>query len=131
MKHLVTNIYWDCYEAQRRMFEDFKPGQRVLVKILIVTPNQFSASIKHLNPEKDPWWDPGIYSRGTLHHGIVRLIFDFGAAMVRLENGAEAFVEKLDPETRVNDPVNVVITAVNIESKRIDGQQMESASVGS
>jgi ribosomal protein S1 len=120
---LVTNIYWDCVGAQERMFEAFKPGQRLLVKVLVVTPEQFSASIKDVHPENDPWRNPGIYAPGTVHHGVVRLIFDFGGALVKLENGVDVIVEKLKPQTNLRSPVEVVIKAVDIETKRVWGDQ--------
>lgn len=120
---LVPNIYWDCVGAQERMFEAFKPGQEVRVKVLVVAPEQFSASIKEVHPEDDPWRDPGIYEQGTKHRGIVRLIFDFGGALVKLEDGPDVIVEKLKPQTSLHDPVDVVINAVDVETQRIWGDQ--------
>lgn len=121
---LVTNLYWDRVEAHRRMVEEFKAGQRLAVKVLAVTPEQFSASIKHVQPEQDPWRDPGIYATGTTHRGVVRLVFDNGAALVHLENGVDVIVEKLKPQTSLRDRVDVVINAMDVDTQRIWGDQV-------
>lgn len=121
---LVTNIYWDNDGAQARMLESFQLGKKVRVKILVITPEQFSCSVKHVHPEQDPWRDPSIYAAGTVHSGVVRLIFDFGAASVRLPNGAPVVVEKLKPETGLNDQVSVVITSVDIERQKIEARKV-------
>jgi ribosomal protein S1 len=121
---LVTNIYWDNDGAQKRMYESFQPGQKVRVKVLGATPEQFSCSIKHLHPEQDPWWDPAIYAVGAVHDGVVRLIFDNGAAVVGLPNGAKVVVERLKPGAKLNDPVRVMLTHIDVEKQRIEGRQV-------
>jgi ribosomal protein S1 len=121
---LVTDIYWDGVEAQRKMFEEFKSGQKLRVKVLAVTPAQFSASIKDTHSESNPWRDPGIYAPGSLHRGVVRLIFDFRGALVKLENGVDVIVEKLDPQTVLRDRVDVIIETVDIDTHRIWGKQV-------
>lgn len=121
---LVTDIYWDCVGAHQRMVEAFKPGQKLRVKVLVVTPQQFSASIKDVHPENDPWRDPSVYATGTVHRGVVRLIFDFGGALVKLEGGVDVIVEKLKPETGLYDPASVVIKTVDASTQRIWGEQV-------
>jgi ribosomal protein S1 len=121
---LVTNLYWDCEGAQKRMLEEFKSGQQIRVKILVITPKQFSGSIKHVHPEEDPWKDPSIYSVGTLHSGVVKLIFDFGGALVRLPNGVDMFVGAPKPGVTLKDRVNVVVTSLDAERQKIEADQV-------
>lgn len=121
---LVTNIYWDNDGAQKRMYESFQAGQTVRVKVLVVTPEQFSCSIKHLHPERDPWWDPAIYAAGAVHEGVVTLIFDNGAAIVKLPNAAKVVVESLQPGAKLNDSVRLTLTRIDVEKQRIEGRQV-------
>lgn len=121
---LVTNIYWDNDGAQKRMLESFKAGQQLRVKVLGVAPEQFWCSIKHLHPEEDPWWDPSIYVVGAVHEGVVTQMFDDVVALVRLPNGAKVAVEGPRPETKLNDPVSVMITRVDVERQKLQGRQI-------
>jgi ribosomal protein S1 len=121
---LETNVYWDHEDVHRRMLEEFKPGQKIRAKVLVVAPRQFSASIKHLHPERDPWLDPSIYSVGTIHAGIVKLIFDFGGALVRLPNGVDVFVGAPKPGVTLKDRVNVVVTSLDVERQKIEANQV-------
>lgn len=118
------NVYWDGFGAQQRMLASFRPGQQIRVKVLLVMPEQFSCSIKHVYPELDPWWDPGIYAVGAAWEGEVRLIFDFGAAIVILPNGAQVFVPGLKPSTQLNDHVNLMLTGVDAENHKLQGRQV-------
>jgi ribosomal protein S1 len=121
---LETNVYWDHRDIHKRIAEAYKPGDRISVKVLVVAPRQFSASIKHLNPEEDPWYDPSIYALGSTHHGVVTLIFDFGGALATLDNGAEVFVEKPSQGIASNDSIDVIIRSVDIEKQKIRAEQV-------
>jgi len=121
---VCPNIYWDLDGAQQRMLAEFQAGQQLRVKILVVTAEQFSCSIKHVHPELDPWWDPTIYVVGAVWEGEVRLIFDFGAALIRLQNSAQVFVASLQAGTKLHDQVSVRITSVDVERQKLAGQQI-------
>jgi ribosomal protein S1 len=118
----VTNIYWDNDGAQTRMFESFKAGQQLRVKVLGVAPEQFWCSIKHLRPEEGPWCDPSIYVVGAVHEGVVTHMFDDAAALVRLPNGAKIAVEGPRPEIKLNDQVSVMITRADVEKQKLEGR---------
>lgn len=125
---LETNIYWEPDGVHRRMREDFRPGQVIRAKILVIAPDkfpeEFSASIKDLHPEHDPWIDPKVYAEGSLHSGTVRFFFDFGGAIVALRSGADVFVRTLRPGTNLNDEVNIVVRAVDPGRRSIEGEQI-------
>jgi ribosomal protein S1 len=120
---LMVNIFWDYEDVPKRMYASFEPGQQVRVKVLIDAPRQFSCSIKHLHPEQDPWWDPSIYVVGSVHQAFVKTIFDHGAGLLRLANGALVVVEQIRPGTQLKDEVSVVITAVRVDRQLIDARQ--------
>ena len=58
-----------------------------------------------------------------MHRGVVRLIFDLGGALVKLENGVDVVVEKLKPQTSLRDSVHVVIEAIDVDRQMIWGKQ--------
>ena len=59
-----------------------------------------------------------------MHRGVVRLIFDFGAALVKLESGVDVIVEKPSQTTALRGRVDVVIDSVDIERQQLWGKEV-------
>jgi len=96
-------------------------GQRVRVKVLVVREDgQFSASIRAVHPERDPWHDPTLFAVGTVFVGPVVGVLGYGC-----------FVE-LRPEVwgllrrgrwsslAVGDRVQVRVESVDVDSRKIE-----------
>ena len=115
------DISWDSTGMHDKMYQLFKPNDSVTVKVTSVTPDIFSASIKDVNLEDDPWSKPDAYNIGSIHHGVVDKIVDFGI-FIKLEGrGATAYLpkEKCRDDLRKGEWVIVSVTSVDKEMKKI------------
>ncbi len=54
-------------------------GQTVPVKVLLVQPGgEFTASVKHVRPERDPWFDPSAFAPGAEFDAPVVRVMSYG-----------------------------------------------------
>jgi small subunit ribosomal protein S1 len=54
-------------------------GERLKVKVIMAPPGrEFSASIRQVHPERDPWIDPSRFRVGSIHEGKVTQVLDYG-----------------------------------------------------
>lgn len=125
---LIPDVAWvpivhDCREFAR-------PGDELDVKILLFNEKAgiFRGSIKDVHPEDDPWRDPSAFGVGTAWTGRVSHLIPasppeaghFGS-IVELTPGVSGLLLSGDAKRdfSVGDIVDVVITEVDVNSKRI------------
>ncbi len=119
----VPDIQWD-YPI---LFENYpKAGDRVRVEILKViqeaqAPVSFRASIKHANPDENPWKDPSIFQVGCKHKGEVIKSTEYGY-VVKIKSGAYAVLlnEYVTSEVKIGSIIDVIINRFELESKRLE-----------
>lgn len=104
----IIDIEWDAHGILNRIGRNYKPGMNIDVMVMAVDGDRFLGSIKHLNPEKNPWRTPGRYKIGMLFDGVVESIRDFGL-FVRLETGAVGLCQQYSSSYAVGDRVRVSI----------------------
>ena len=97
-------------------------GHRVRAKVLVVSDDgQFSASIKAVNPELDPWHDPSTFAVGTVLAGRVMLVAEYGC-FVELKPEVWGLLRRKNwPEPMaVGDVVRVRVESVDRASRKVE-----------
>ena len=101
--------------------EALSVGQRVRVKVLAVTEDQFSASIRAARPELDPWRDPARFSEGTAFVAPVVLETAYGC-FVELRPDVWGLLrrEKCPEGVRVGDRLRVTVETTDAVYRKIE-----------
>ena len=103
--------------------EALSVGQVVRVRVLHVDTrdNTFTASLRVLYPEEDPWRDPSVFAVGNEFTGVVVRVLEYGA-FVELFEGERGLIRaeagKLLPEP--GQRVRVRVVAVDVESRQVE-----------
>lgn len=97
-------------------------GQRIRVKVLVVRADgKFTASIRAVHPEKDPWYDPAIFAVGAEFVGPVVLVTDYGCFVeLRPEVWGLYKKEQWTRPMAVGDRVRVRVEKVDAESRKVE-----------
>jgi len=109
-------------------------GQSLRCKVIHLPPNhppdkpQFTASIRALTPEKNPWRDPDAYAVGTRFRGPIAMQTSYGY-FVDHPNGALVLIHTDDVPAGLTladgQQVTVAITECDIEGQKVRGQLVE------
>lgn len=96
-------------------------GKKIKVKILVATPTAFAASIRQVNPEQNPWYDPTPFAVGNVFEGKVEKVLVYGC-FIELRPHVVGLLRRDDwpHELAVGDIARVRIARSNSESKQID-----------
>ena len=76
----IMNISWDIYGLQEKFDsgELYKVGDTLRVKVLNGEDEPFSASVKHVFPDEDPWVKITLLDFEEVFEGVITQISDFG-----------------------------------------------------
>jgi small subunit ribosomal protein S1 len=100
--------------------------QRVRVKVLNVqSDGKFTASIRGVHPEQDPWYDPSLFAPGTEFVGRVVLVPAYGAFVeLRPEVWGLLRKGKWTRQVAVGDQLRVRIETVDETARKIEVSQL-------
>jgi small subunit ribosomal protein S1 len=120
----ISDISWT--KRIKHPSELYKKGQEIQAKVLHIDKDQerFSLGIKQLEP--DPWEEiPKKYPQGSLVHGIITNVTDFGI-FVEIEEGIEGLVHVSEvSKEKIKTPVGLFHTGDMISAKVINVQRKE------
>ncbi len=97
-------------------------GERLKVKVIMAPPGrEFSASIRQVHPERDPWIDPSRFRVGSIHEGRVTLLIDYGC-FIELCPGVRGLLKKENEPHPLNvgDRVNVQVVMMDERLRKVE-----------
>ena len=123
---LIPELSWDPVGHPS---EIGRLGDRIECKVIHIVPDsgdelaRFTASVKALHPEFNPWREPSIFTVGSRFEGTVEKIMSYGI-FFRHPSGAWALLHNEDFDNSdvpfdIGDSVDVVIVEVEVEAKQI------------
>lgn len=123
----ITDMSWGRINHPNQLFE---VGQEVEVKVLSYDQERQRVSLGYKQLQEDPWIIASKnYEVGTKTKGVVVSLTDYGA-FVELEDGIEGLIHISEMSwskrvrhpskvVAINDEVNVVVLAIDQDSRRI------------
>ena len=116
---LIPEVSWSRI---RHPSDALSVGQRVRVKVLVIrTDGQFTASIRAVHPEQDPWHDPTLFAAGTECLGTVVRVLEYGCFVeLRPEVWGLLRKERWPAPMAVGDEVRVHIERVDAATRKIE-----------
>jgi len=109
-------------------------GDSLKCKVIRLPPDpppekpQFTASIRALTPEQNPWRDPNVYAVGTRFRGPITMECSYGY-FVHHPNGALVLihVDDIPAGLSLSDgtEVSVTITECDVEGQKVRAQLVE------
>ena len=116
----IPEISWNTIDIQSRMFDLYKVGDTIKVKIQNVTDDKFYCSIKDVHPENNPWRNVDAFSKGSAFDGTVHKVTDFGY-FIELVEGVFGLlpIAEVRAKLKVKDKIKVKILEVDRELKKI------------
>lgn len=121
-KGLVRDIdlQWEKIEVKTSDFSRVNEHLTVFILSFNGESGFFYGSLKHLEPEKNPWRNPDIYKRGNIMKGTVLQKCEYGYKIL-LETGAVAVFEKkyVTEEVEINSTMEFKIESVNKNREHI------------
>lgn len=101
-------------------------GDRIPVKVLVVAPGrEFSASIRQLNPELDPWIDPARFRVGSEHEGKVVVLLNYGCFVeIRPDVWGLLRKEHWPHPMQIGDLAKVRVTSVDARLRKIEVEML-------
>lgn len=101
-------------------------GQPVRVKVLgIREDGEFTASIRAVHPELDPWHDPSVFAVGTEFVGRVVRVLEYGCFVeLRPEVWGLLRREKWKCPIAVGEQMQIRIESVDISARKIEVSQV-------
>ena len=98
-------------------------------KVIRISPDategspRFTASIRDLHPELNPWREPSVYAVGTVFSGVVDRRMSYGVFILHpRETWALLHVDDFDAgesDLHIGDTVDVVITECDVDGQKI------------
>ena len=97
-------------------------GQLVRVKILVApTQNEFSASLRAVHPEDDPWYDPSRFAVGTEFVGRVVRVLEYGCFVeLRPEVWGSLRRERWVTPPSEGDAMRVRVESVDVAARKVE-----------
>jgi small subunit ribosomal protein S1 len=123
----ITDMSWGRINHPSELFE---VGQEIEVKVLSYDENRHRVSLGYKQLQNDPWLIAGEkYAISSRHVGKVVSLTDYGA-FIELEKGIEGLIHVSEMSwskrvrhpskvVQVNDDVEVIVLAVDMENRRI------------
>jgi small subunit ribosomal protein S1 len=101
-------------------------GQSLPVKVLIVREDgKFTASIRGVHPEQDPWYDPSLFAVGAQFTGRVVLVTEYGCFVeLRPEVWGLLKREQWTKPLVVGDELRVCVKRSDPASRKVEVAQL-------
>jgi small subunit ribosomal protein S1 len=120
---LIPEISWSRI---RHPSEALSVGQQVTVKILNVAKDgKFSASLREMHPELNPWRDPTVFAVGNEFTGPVVMVLEYGC-FVELQPEVWGLLKR-EPWRRplaVGNRVCVRVESLNADQQKIEVREI-------
>lgn len=97
-------------------------GERLKVKVIMAPPGrEFSASIRQVHPELDPWIDPARFRIGSIHEGKVMQVLDYGC-FIELYPDVRGLLKKENwpHPMQVGEQAKVQVISVDARLRKIE-----------